>query len=89
MTGAGVVQSGRPQLIASPGPSVFSPRGRNHTVRAISVEASWHLPIPAPGGSAGFLAERVAGQFSIPEAMPTLAATAGRQTLRFLDLSQE
>ena len=89
MTGAGVVQNGRPQLIASPGPSVFSPRGLNHTVRAISVAPSRHLPIPTPGGSKGFLADRAAGQFSIPEKMPTIAATAGRQTLRFLDPSQE
>lgn len=89
MTGAGVVQSGRPRLIASLGPSVFGPRGMNHTVRAISEEASWHLPIPTPGGSEGFLADRAAGQFSIPENMPTIANTAGRQTLRFLDPSQE
>lgn len=89
MTGAGVVQSGRPRLIASPGPSVFNPRGRNHTVRAISVAPSWHLPIPAPDGSEEFLADRAAGPFSIPENMPANSAAAGRQTLRFLDPSQE
>ncbi len=89
MTGAGVVQSGRSRLIASPGPSVFSPRGMNHSFRAISVAPSWHLPIPAPGGSEGFLADRAAGPFSITENMPANSAAAGRQNLRFLDPSQE
>lgn len=65
------------------GEAIFIPRGREHTFRVVSEEASRHLVILTPGGFEGFFADMAAGQFRIPEDMGKIGESAARHNLRF------
>lgn len=65
------------------GDSLFIPRGREHTFRAIGDTPCRHLLILSPGGFEGFFADMAAGQFAIPADMPQIEESAARHSLRF------
>lgn len=64
--------------MASPGESIFIPRGTEHTFKVVGDEPSRHLVILTPGGFEGFFADMAAGQFKIPEDMPSIEESAKR-----------
>ena len=65
------------------GQSVFIPRGKEHTFKAIGTEPCRHLIILTPGGFEGFFAEMGQGQFQIPQDMPAIEESAARHNLTF------
>lgn len=65
------------------GASVFIPRGREHTFRAIGAAPSRHLVILTPGGFEGFFREMATRGCRIPEDMETIGAIAAQYKLRF------
>ncbi|SFH48885.1 Cupin domain-containing protein [Palleronia marisminoris] len=71
------------ELIAGPGESVFIPRGTAQSFKVIDDEPSRHHVILTLGGSEGFLANRAAGQFRIPDDMPAIEESARRHHLSF------
>ena len=71
------------ELLASPGESVFIPRGKEHTFKVVGDEPSRHLVILTPGGFEGFFAEMAAGQFAIPDDMPAIVESGERHNMTF------
>ena len=66
-----------------PGQSIFIPRSKEHTFRVISDVPCRHLVILTPGGFEGFFAEMAAGQYSIPDDMPSIAESGERHHMSF------
>jgi quercetin dioxygenase-like cupin family protein len=66
-----------------PGETVFVPRGKEHTFRAIGTMPSRHLVILTPGGFEGFFADMSRGRFRIPEDTPAIEESAQRHNLTF------
>ncbi len=66
-----------------PGETVFIPRGKEHTFRALGPGPCRHLLILTPGGFEGFFAEMAAGRFAIPEDMAAIEESGARHGLTF------
>lgn len=71
------------QFTRSAGETVFIPRGREHTFRAIGAEPCRHLVILTPGGMERFFYEMAEKQCQIPDDMPAVEDSAARYNMRF------
>lgn len=71
------------ETVAGPGESVFIPRGTEHTFKVVGNEPSRHLVILTPGGFEGFFSDMAAGQFAIPDDMPSIEESASRHNMAF------
>ncbi|MEP1352415.1 MAG: cupin domain-containing protein [Tateyamaria sp.] len=66
-----------------PGETAFIPRGTEHTFRVIGGAPCRQIVVLTPGGFEGFFKDMAAGQFSIPEDMPAIDASASRHNMTF------
>ncbi|KPB02318.1 cupin domain-containing protein [Ahrensia marina] len=71
------------EIFVNPGESIFIPRGKEHTFKVVGNMPSRHLVILTPGGFEGFFEEMAAGQFQIPDDMPSIKESAQRHNLSF------
>jgi quercetin dioxygenase-like cupin family protein len=83
LTGAVRVWLEGEELILNAGESAFIPRGKEHTFKVIGDEPCRHLVILTPGGFEGFFADMAAGQFAIPDDMPSIVEAGERHNMTF------
>ena len=66
-----------------PGQTLFIPRGREHTFRALGDQPARHLVILTPGGFEGFFAAMAEARCRIPEDMDRVVADGRRFNMDF------
>ena len=71
------------EKVTQAGESVFIPRGKEHTFKVTGSEPCRHLVILTPGGFEGFFSDMAAGQFKIPDDMPSIEESAKRHNMSF------
>ncbi|SFJ05402.1 cupin domain-containing protein [Celeribacter neptunius] len=71
------------ETILEPEGTIFIPRGKEHTFKAIGTAPCRHLIILTPGGFEGFFAAMAKGQYRIPEDMPAILEEAQKFNMTF------